>query len=102
MMKLTIVIATGKAYSVKDFAKEAFNVVDLDWEEFVTTDKKYERPNEVHHLLGDPSKANNILKWKPETSFEELVKIMVESDLLLAEREKVLLDKKLIKPTWES
>ena len=96
------VIATGKAYSVKDFAKEAFNVVDLDWEEFVTTDKKYERPNEVHHLLGDPSKANNILKWKPETSFEELVKIMVESDLLLAEREKVLLDKKLIKPTWES
>ena len=96
------VIATGKAYSVKDFAKEAFNVVDLDWEEFVTTDKKYERPNEVHHLLGDPTKANNILKWKPETSFEELVKIMVESDLLLAEREKVLLDKKLIKPTWES
>ena len=96
------VIATGKAYSVKDFAKEAFNVVDLDWEEFVTTDKKYERPNEVHHLLGDPTKANNILKWKPETSFEELVKIMVESDLLLAEREKVLIDKKLIKPTWES
>ena len=96
------VIATGKAYSVKDFAKEAFNVVDLDWEEFVTTDKKYERPNEVHHLLGDPTKANNILKWKPETSFEELVKIMVESDLLLAEREKVLLDKKLIKPTWEN
>ena len=95
------VIATGKAYSVKDFAKEAFSVVDLDWEEFVTTDKKYERPNEVHHLLGDPTKANNILKWKPETSFEELVKIMVESDLLLAEREKVLLDKKLIKPTWE-
>ena len=96
------VIATGKAYSVKDFAKEAFNVVDLDWEEFVTTDKKYERPNEVHHLLGDPTKANNILKWKPETSFEELVKIMVESDLLLAEKEKVLLDKKLIKPTWEN
>jgi len=96
------VIATGKAYSVKDFAKEAFSVVDLDWEEFVTTDKKYERPNEVHHLLGDPTKANNILKWKPETSFEELVKIMVESDLLLAEREKVLLDKKLIKPTWEN
>ena len=97
------VIATGKAYSVKDFAKEAFNVVDLDWEEFVTTDKKYERPNEVHHLLGDPTKANNILKWKPETSFEELVKIMVEGvTYYWLKREKVLLDKKLIKPTWES
>jgi len=95
------VIATGKAHSVRDFAKEAFNVAGLDWEEFVITNKKYERPNEVHHLLGNPSKANNVLKWKPETSFEDLVKMMVESDIQIAEREKVLLDKKLIKPTWE-
>lgn len=96
------VIATGKAYSVKDFAEEAFNVVNLKWEDYVTTDKKYERPNEVNHLLGDPSKANKELGWNPETSFKELVKMMVESDLKLAEREKVLIESNLLKPTWEN
>jgi len=96
------VIATGKAYSVKDFAEEAFKVVNLKWEDFVTTDKKYERPNEVNHLLGDPSKANKELGWNPKTSFKELVKMMVESDLKLAEREKVLIESNLLKPTWEN
>ena len=96
------VVATGKAYSVKEFAKEAFKVVDLTWDDHVTTDKKYERPNEVNHLLGDPSKVNRELNWKPETSFSELVKMMVESDLILAEKEKVLIDKGLMKPTWEN
>jgi GDPmannose 4,6-dehydratase len=96
------VIATGKAYSVKDFAEEAFKVVNLKWEDYVTTDKKYERPNEVNHLLGDSSKANKELGWKPETSFKELVKMMVESDLKLAEREKVLIESNLLKPTWEN
>jgi len=96
------VIATGKAYSVKDFAEEAFKVVNLKWEDYVTTDKKYERPNEVNHLLGDPSKANKELGWNPKTSFKELVKMMVESDLKLAEREKVLIESNLLKPTWEN
>jgi GDPmannose 4,6-dehydratase len=96
------VIATGEAYSVKEFALEAFKVVNMDWENYVETDKKYERPNEVHHLLGNPSKAKRELKWKPKTSFKELVKMMVESDLKLAEKEKVLLDKNLIKPTWDN
>ena len=96
------VIATGKAYSVRDFAEEAFKIVNLNWEEFVITDKKYERPNEVHHLLGDPTKANNELNWYPETTFSDLVKMMVESDLKLAEREKVLIEKNLMKPTWEN
>lgn len=96
------VIATGKAYSVKDFAEEAFKVVNLKWEDYITTDKKYERPNEVNHLLGDPSKANKELGWNPETSFKELVKMMVESDLKLAEREKVLIESNLLKPTWEN
>ncbi len=96
------VVATGEAYSVKDFAKEAFKIVDLDWKDFVKTDKRYERPNEVKHLLGDPSKVNEELNWKPKTSFNELVKMMVESDLLLAEREKVLIENNLIKPTWEN
>ena len=53
-------------------------------------------------MLGDPSKVNRELNWKPETSFSELVKMMVESDLILAEKEKVLIDKGLMKPTWEN
>ena len=65
------------------------------------TSDKYSRPNEVHHLLGDASKAKNKLGWVPKTSFDELVKKMVESDLELAKREKVLIDNGLMKPTWE-
>jgi len=95
------VLATGEAFTVKQFVEKAFSIVDLDWSEFTETSKKYERPNEVKHLLGDASKANNVLGWKPKTSFNELVKIMVESDLLLAEQEKVLLDQGLMQPTWE-
>jgi|TARA_Y100000389_G_C17470258_1_gene529830 GDPmannose 4,6-dehydratase len=96
------VVATGNAYSVKDFAEQAFKIVNLNWEDYVATDKKYERPNEVHHLLGDPSKVNNELRWQPKTTFTELVKMMVESDLILAEREKVLIEKNLLRPTWEN
>jgi len=96
------VLATGEAHTVKDFAEEAFSAVGLNWEDFVVTSEKYERPNEVKHLLGDSTKAQNKLGWKPETSFKELVKMMVESDLKLAEQEKVLVDKGLLKPTWEN
>ena len=96
------VIATGETHSVKEFAKKAFSIVGLDWNEFVQTSEKYMRPNEVHHLLGDPSKANKQLKWKNETSFDELIKMMVESDLLSAEKEKVLIENNLLKPTWEN
>ena len=74
---------------------------NLDWEQYVETSERYFRPNEVDYLLGDYSKAKKKLGWKPSTSFDDLVKMMVESDLLLAEREKVLIDKKLLKPTWE-
>ena len=95
------VLATGNTHSVREFAKNAFNYLDLNWEDYVITDKRYERPNEVHHLLGDPSKAKKLLNWEPKVSFEELVKNMVDSDLLLAEKEKVLLDKGLLNPTWE-
>jgi len=96
------VLATGEAYTVKQFAQKAFEVLDLDWEKFTTTSEKYERPNEVKHLLGDSSKAKKILGWEPKTSFEDLVKMMVESDLHLAEQEKVLLNQGLLKPTWEN
>lgn len=96
------VVATGKAYSVKDFAEEAFNVIGLNWKDYVQTNSKYERPNEVHHLLGNPKKANTDLGWSAKTSFKDLVKLMVESDLNLAEREKVLIENKLIKPSWDN
>ena len=95
------VLATGETHTVKEFAQLAFDIAGLNWEDFVTTDKKYERPNEVNHLLGDSTKAQDLLGWTLKTSFKELVKKMVESDILEAEREKVLIEKDLIKPTWE-
>jgi len=96
------VLATGETHSVKEFAKKAFDHVGLNWEEYVQTSEKYMRPNEVHHLLGDASKANKELNWKNETSFDELVKMMVDYDLKSAEREQVLIEKNLIQPTWEN
>jgi len=96
------VLATGKAYSVKDFAEEAFSYVGLNWEDYVETSEKYERPNEVKHLLGDSTKAKDLLGWEPETSFKDLVKMMVDFDLNLAKQEKLLLEQGLIKQTWEN
>jgi GDPmannose 4,6-dehydratase len=95
------VLATGETHTVQEFVKLAFKEVDLNWKDYVTTDKRYYRPNEVEHLLGDPSKAKKELGWKNKTSFENLVKKMVESDLNSAEREKVLIEKGLLRPTWE-
>ena len=96
------VLSTGETHTVKEFAETAFGYADLNWEDFVSTDTKYERPNEVNHLLGDSSKAEKNLGWERKTSFNELVKMMVDYDLGLAEREKVLIDKGLIKATWEN
>ncbi len=95
------VLATGETHSVKEFAQKAFSHVGLNWEDYVLTSEKYSRPNEVHHLLGDASKAKNLLGWEPKTSFNDLIKKMVDSDLDLANREKVLIDNNLMKPTWE-
>ena len=95
------VLATGETHSVKEFAEKAFNHVGLNWKDFVLTSEKYSRPNEVHHLLGDASKAKSVLGWEPKTSFNELVKKMVDNDLDLANKEKVLIDKNLMTPTWE-
>ena len=95
------VLATGETHNVKDFVKLAFEHVNLNWQDYVETSDVYERPNEVNHLLGDPKKAKEILGWVPKTSFTDLVKMMVESDILLAEKEKVLLEKGLISKTWD-
>lgn len=95
------VLATGEAHTVEEFAAAAFDVVDLNWKSYVNTSEKYERPNEVKYLLGDSKKARDKLDWKPKTSFTDLVKMMVESDIQLAKQEKVLLEKGLLTPTWE-
>ena len=95
------VLATGKTFTVREFAEIAFKKLDLDWDKYVETSEKYIRPNEVDYLLGDPTKAKTILDWQPKTSFESLVEMMVQSDLNLAKREQVLLKENLIKPTWE-
>ena len=95
------VLATGETHTVQEFVEAAFGEVGLDWKDHVLTSEKYHRPNEVVHLLGDPSKAKKLLNWKPEQDFNGLVKVMVESDLELAEQESVLISKNLMKPTWE-
>jgi GDPmannose 4,6-dehydratase len=95
------VLATGETHTVRDFAKKAFEIVGLDYQDYVITSEAYYRPNEVEHLLGDSSKAKNELNWEPKTTFNNLVKLMVESDLKHAESEKVLVEKGLLKPTWE-
>jgi GDPmannose 4,6-dehydratase len=81
------VIATGETHSVREFLKEAFGYLGLDWEKYVEIDPRYFRPAEVDLLLGDPTKARTILGWEPKVSFKELVKIMIDGDMKLAERE---------------
>jgi GDPmannose 4,6-dehydratase len=80
------VIATGQAHSVRELVEIAFAHVDLDPEQCVRLDPRFLRPAEVDHLIGDYSKARERLGWEPRTSFEELVKLMVDSDLELLRR----------------
>ena len=80
------VIATGKQFSVEQFAKLAFRVAGLNYKDYIKIDKKLFRPAEVNTLIGNYSKAKKILRWKPKINFEDLVYDMVESDLRLVER----------------
>ena len=84
------VIATNQTHTVREFLEETFACLDMDYEEFVGFDKKYERPAEVDLLIGDPAKAREQLGWEPKTTFKELVALMVREDMKLAEREKTL------------
>jgi GDPmannose 4,6-dehydratase len=95
------VVATGETHTVQEFVDEAFNYVNLDSKDYVTTSKKYFRPNEVDYLLGDSTKARKELGWKPKNSFKDLVKMMVEADIENAKKDKVLIDNNLLTPTWE-
>lgn len=76
------VIATGKVYSVEQLAETAFGLAGIyNWRDYIKTDERFMRPSEVPYLLGDPSKAKNELGWIPDTSFESLIKLMLEEDL---------------------
>ena len=81
------VISTGKQYSVREFAKLAFEVVDLDYKKYIKIEKTLYRPSEVRTLLGDCRKAKRELKWKPKYDFKRLVKDMVRADLEFVEKE---------------
>jgi GDPmannose 4,6-dehydratase len=78
------VIATGEAHSVRECCEVAFEEAGLgDFEQYVTIDPAFVRPAEVDHLIGSPAKAERDLGWKPETSFEELIRLMTRADLEL-------------------
>ena len=76
------VIATGESHSVEEFLTLATQYADLgDWKDIVTLDKQLLRPSDIDELIGDPTKAQRVLDWKPKMKFEDLVKSMVEHDL---------------------
>ena len=82
------VIATGETHTVREFMNEAFHYAKLDAKKYVSIDKRYFRPLEVNILQGDYSKAKKKLGWKPKTSFKELVRLMVDADIALLEKER--------------
>jgi GDPmannose 4,6-dehydratase len=84
------VVATGETYSVSTFCEKAFGQLGLNYKDHVEIDPRYFRPAEVDILLGDPTKAKQKLGWEPQVSFDELVEMMVESDLEMARREQTL------------
>ena len=81
------VVATGESHTVQEFCEVAFAHAGLDWRRHVLVDPGYYRPSEVDELCGDASKAMAELGWKPQTTFEELVRLMVDADIRLLEDE---------------
>lgn len=84
------VVATGQAYSVREFLEHAFGYARLDWTKHVEIDPRYLRPTEVNFLLGDFSKITKTLGWAPRVSFDQLIQEMVDHDTELASQEKML------------
>ncbi|MEX2282482.1 MAG: GDP-mannose 4,6-dehydratase [Gemmatimonadota bacterium] len=84
------VVATGESHTVRELLDEAFGLVGIDWHDHVEIDPRYQRPTDVHHLRGDATKARKTLGWSPRVSFPDLIRMMVEQDLLLARQEKTL------------
>ena len=79
------VIATGESATIKQFAEAAFARVNLDWSKYVKIDNAYLRPSEVDSLVGDASKAERVLNWKPKTKWKQLAEIMVDADMKFLE-----------------
>lgn len=77
-------IGTGEAHSVGEFVERAFSYAGLSSEKYVKIDPKYFRPTEAEHLVADTRKARNLLEWRPQIGFKELVKIMVDADMCKA------------------
>jgi GDPmannose 4,6-dehydratase len=86
------VIATGETHSVREFLDEVFGHLELDWKQYVEVDPRYFRPAEVDLLLGDASKARKQLGWTPKVTFKALAKMMVDADMKLAKRERLMAD----------
>jgi len=86
------VIATGETHSVREFVERVFEKLDLDYRDHVEIDERYFRPTEVDVLLGDSTKAQKTLGWKPKTGFDQLIDMMVGTDLELAKKEMILKD----------
>ncbi|MCJ7667878.1 MAG: GDP-mannose 4,6-dehydratase [Anaerolineae bacterium] len=82
------VVATGEAHSVRDFLEEAFGYLALDYRDYVVVDPLFIRPAEVDYLVGDATKAREVLGWEPTVSFPQLVRMMVDADLALLSGEK--------------
>lgn len=81
------VLATGEMHTVREFCQTAFAHAGLDWEQHVRFDARYERPAEVDALLGDASKAREVLGWEPTVTFDGLVRIMVDADIATLEKQ---------------
>jgi GDPmannose 4,6-dehydratase len=75
------VIATGHTHTVRECVEVAFDQVGLDWEQYVVQDDRFLRPAEVDLLVGDSAKAKRQLGWEPQTSFEQLIRLMTDADL---------------------
>lgn len=81
------VIATGETHSVQELVQVAFDYVGLNWQDYVRIDPRFVRPAEVDLLIGDSSKAKEKLGWQPKVSFEELIRMMVDSDLQAVQKQ---------------
>ncbi len=80
-------IATNKSHSVREFVEITFNIIGLNWKDYLVIDEKLYRPAEIYELRGDFSKASVVLGWEPKVGFEEMVEMMVKSDLNLIKNE---------------
>lgn len=75
------VVATGETHSIREFVEETFAYLDLDWQQYVVQDPKFYRPAEVDLLVGDATKARQVLGWEPSVNFRGLVRLMVDADM---------------------